>query len=441
MKRSLKLALLSLALLSLLSAAIPSAVSGAQSIPATVGSSPAVGSAPSTGFGARPLAGSFNYSLNASELISSGFFGGGGGVVLSTNLSGSAVYQSKSDVHPFNMVYTGGVLLENSGQPTSTYQNLSLSQSLRTKNWNFNVQDSVNYLPQSPVSGLSGIPGVGDLGISPIPVGPQSGIGILTTYGPRVSNTISGSASRYLTPHLSAQVSAYQDVQEFIGDNAGDGLNNSGEGGSAGLTYRFDQRDNLSANYDYSRFSFGTAYGTFISQGASVGYSRQWTRRFSTFAYVGPQFESSTSGLFASTAQIAAGASASFLGRSTLYTLNFSRGTNNGSGVIPGSFSNTVNAGVSRIFHRVYNVAGNLGYSRVSSLPGFQAFIFSSQAVTASGQIARALTRRLYGYASYTVEEQSFGQVTGPAANAFNGVYQIFAVGVSYSPRNFLFGK
>lgn len=427
-----------IALFSLIAAACSSGVSRAQSIPAAVGSAPA-SSAPATGFGARPLAGSFNYSLNASELISTGYYGSG--EALTTNLSGSAVYQSRSDSHPFDMVYTGGVLFANSGQPETSYQSLSLSQSLRTKNWNFNVQDSVTYLPQSPVSGLSGIPGVGDLGISPVPIGPQAGIGILTSYGPRVSNTVAGSASRYITPHLSAQASVYQDVQEFIGDNSNEALNNSGEGASAGLTYRFDTRNSLYSNYNYSRFSFGTTYGTFISQGVTVGYARQWTRRFSTSAYVGPQFESSGSGLFASTTQIAAGANASYLGRNTFYNLNFSRGTNNGSGVIPGSFSDQVSAGVSRIFRRVYNVAGNLGYSRVSSLPGFQAFVFSSQGVTASGQVARALGRRFYGYASYTVEEQSFGQVTGPAANAFNGVYQIVAVGVSYSPRNFLFGR
>ncbi len=415
----------------------------AQSLPATVGpaagGSSAAAASSTLGFGAAPLGGSFNYSLNASELISTGYFGSG--TALATNLSGNAVYQSKSDSHPFHMVYTGGVLFENSGQPTTTYQNLSLSQSLRTKNWNFNVLDSVNYLPESPVSGLSGIPGVGDLGISPIPIGPQSGIGILTSYGPRVSNTVSGSASRFLTPHFSAQATAYQNVQRFIGDNANQGLNNSGEGASAGVNYRFDLRDNLSVNYNYSRFGFGTTYGTLISQGVTVNFSRQWTRRLSTAAYVGPQFESSTSGLFTSTTQIAAGASASFLGRNTVYTLSASRGTNNGSGVIPGSLSNQVSAGASRTFRRVYNVAGNVGYSHVSSLPGFQAFMFSSQGVTASGQVARSLARRLYGYASYTVEDQSFGRVTGPATNAFSGVYQIFAVGVSYSPRSFLFGK
>ena len=405
----------------------------AQSIPA------GIGSVPNLGFGDVPLAGSFNYSLNASELISTGYFNTG--TSYTTNLSGDAIYQSRSASHPFSMVYSGGVLLENSGQPTTTYQNLSLSQSLRTKNWNFNIQDSVSYLPESPVSGLSGIPGVGDLGIDPVPVGPEAGIGILTTYGPRVSNTVTGSVSRYITARLSAQASAYQDVQDFIGDNSVDALDNSSEGGSAGLSYQIDSRNAVSANYNYSRFSYGTTYGSFTTQGATVNYRRQWNRHFSTNVYAGPQDESSSDGLYPSSVQIAAGASASYISRHTLYTLNFSRGTNNGSGVIPGSFSDTVNAGASRVFGRVWNVSGDLGYSHVSTIPGFQAFAFASQGVTAGVQVARAITRRVSGYGSYTVEQQSLGTVTGPAPNAFNGVYQIFAIGVSYAPRNFLFGR
>ena len=418
-------------------AALPSASLCAQSIPASVGSVPNI---PNAGFGDLPLAGSFNYALNASELISNGFFNGGS-TSYSTNLSGDAVYESNSRSHPFSLVYTGGVLLENSGQPTTTYQGLALSQSLQTKNWNFNIQDAVSFLPESPVSGLSGIPGVGDLGISPVPIGPQSGIGILTTYGPRVSNTVTGSASRYITAHLSAQASAYEDTQQFIGDNSNEALNNSGEGGSAGLSYRLDVRNTISTNYNYSRFSFGNAYGAYIAQGVTVNYARQWTRRFTTDVYAGPQFESSSNGLYSSSTQLAAGASASFNSRSTFYTLNYNRGVCNGSGVIPGSFADSVTAGVSRIFARVWNASGDIGYSRVTALPGFQPFAFSSQGVTAGGQVARALSRRLYGYASYTIEEQSLGTVTGPAPNAFNGVYQIIAVGVSYSPRKFLFGR
>ncbi len=406
----------------------------AQSIPANIGS------VPSTGFGEAPLAGSFNYALTASELISNGFFNNGG-ASYSTNLSGDAVYQSGNPSHPFSLVYTGGVLLQNAGQPTTTYQELSLSQSLKTKNWNFNIQDAVTYLPESPVSGLSGIPGVGDLGIVPVPVGPESGIGVLTTYGPRVSNTLTGSASRILTARVSAQVSAYEDQQEFIGDNSIQGLNNSGEGATVGLSYRFDSRDSLSANYNYSRFSFGSTYGSFTTQGATVNYSRQWSRRLQTNVYAGPQAVSSSNGLYASTVEIAAGAAASYQSRNATYTLTFARGTNNGSCVIPGSFSDSLNLAAARTFARVWNASANLGYSRITTLPGFQSFSYASQGVTAGVQVARAISRRVYGFGSYTIEHQTLGQNSAVISNAFNGNYQIFAVGVTYSPRKFLFGK
>lgn len=433
MKRSPKLSLCLLCL----AAPLRPAPASAQAIPA------GVGSVPNLGYGTEPLSGSFNYSLNAAELISTGFFNTSG-TVYTTNLGGDAVYQSKGDVHPFSLIYTGGVLLQNSGQPTTTYQSLSLSQSLRTKNWNFNIQDAVSYLPESPVGGLSGIPGVGDLGIDPVPVGPEAGIGILTTYGPRVSNTVTGSASRLITSHLSAEVTGYEEQQHFIGDNAGEAVDNSGEGGSAGLTYRFDARNTGSVSYDYSRFTypgFGVLDGALISQGATVSYTRQWNRRFSTNVYIGPQIESSGNGLFSSTTEVAGGATAAFQSRTTFYTLSYNRSANNGSGVIPGSFASNVNAGASRIFARVWNVAGDVGYSRVSSIPGIQTFTFSSQGVTASGQVSRALTHRLYGYASYTVEQQSLGTITTIVPNAFNGTYQIVGIGVSYSPRRFLFGK
>ena len=163
-----------------------SGISLAQSIPAGVGSTPTVG------FPLPQLNGSFNYSLNASELVSSSFFGSQG-VEATTSLSGDLTYLSSNIRHPFSAIYSGGVLLANSGQPNTTYQSLALSQSYVTKNWNFGIQDAVSYLPESPINGLSGIPGVGDLGIDPVPVGTDAGLGILTLYGPRISNTVTGS--------------------------------------------------------------------------------------------------------------------------------------------------------------------------------------------------------------------------------------------------------
>ena len=432
MTRHLKLALICFA-----APAFSCAFAHAQSIPA------GIGSAPNIGFQLPQLSGSFNYSLNASELVSTGFFGNSG-TDLTTSLSGDLAYLSRSTTHPFSAIYTGGVLLANSNQPNTFYQGLSLSQVINTKNWNFQVQDSVSYLPESPVSGLSGVPGVGDLGIDPVPIGPDAGVGILTQYGPRVSNTITGGASRVITGHISAQANGYDNIQHFIGDNSYQALDNSSEGGSAGVTYHFGARDYLTANYNYSHFNIADTLYSFTTQGATVAYTRQWNQRFSTSAYVGPQrISDSDSSLGQPSTEIAVGASASYAGRLAFYTLAYSRGVNNGSGVIPGSFSNNVTAAAHRQFGRRWSASGSVGYSRSVNLPTLNIFPFSSDAVTFGVQGVRSIGRRFSAYASYTIEDQSVSEPAGVLTgfNAFNGFYQIFGIGISYSPGSLFLGK
>ena len=189
--------------------------------------------APGVGFSLPRIGGSLTYGLNASELISNGFYNNSG-IGETTNFGGDLAYVSKSEHHPFSAVYAGGVLIANSGQPTTAYQSLSFSQVLSTKNWNIVASDSVSYLPESPAVGLSGIPGVGDLGVDPIngSLGPAPGLGILTTYGPRVSNSTTGTASRVLSGRLSVNISGAYGIQRFIGDNASEGLNSTTYGGS-----------------------------------------------------------------------------------------------------------------------------------------------------------------------------------------------------------------
>ena len=431
MKKALTYSFVSLAV-----TILPFASARSQSIPA------GVGSVPNIGFQLPQLSGSFNYSLNVSELISSGFYNGG--TNYTTNLSGDAVYLSSSRQHPFSAIYTGGYLIANSGQPNSSYQSLALSQGYITKNWNFEIQDALSYLPESPVSGLSGIPGVGDLGIDPVPIGPDAGIGILTTFGPRVSNTVNGSASRVITGHISAQVNAYEDIQRFVGDNAYEGVDNSSEGGTGGVSYHFGVRSTLTGNYSYTQSNYvGTDY-SFTTQSGIVDYSRQWTRRFMTDVYAGPQhIESAASESGQPSTQIAAGASASFTGRNAFYTISYSRGVNNGSGVVLGSFSDNLVGAVHRQFGRKWSASGSLGYSRSNSLASLDTEPFSSNGVSVGGQVVRAIGRKLSAYASYTIEDQTTSGVLAPlnGQNAFSGFYQIFGIGVSYSPGSLFLNK
>lgn len=411
-----------------------------QALPADTGTAPP----PGIGFSLPNIGGSFSYAVSVGELISSGFFNDSG-VGATTNFSGDLAYVSKSERHPFSAVYSGGLLLENSGQPTTYYQSLSFSQVLSTPRWNVVASDSISYLPESPVVGLSGIPGVGDLGVDPISVSPIApGIGILTTYGPRISNTVGLSVSRNLTAKLSAQASGNYSIQRFIGDNASQGIDTSSAGGTAGLNYRLTGRDSLAGAYSYSRFSYPGLTGNFNTQSGTINYSRQWTPRLSTNVGAGPQVSSGDGGtLSGSYLSVTAAAGATYISQLTTYSLNYTRGTNNGSGVLPGSFSDNLTLSAHRQFGRDWQISGDIGYSRSTSLPIFELGTFKSDGVAFGLQASRAFGRYISAYGNYTVEDQSTsGTGIGiTAANAFNGVYQVLGFGVTYSPRHIPLSK
>lgn len=417
----------------------PFAATGkAQSVPADTGT-PSVG----VGFTLPSIGGSVSYALNAAELFSKGFYSNSG-TYETTSLSGDAAYVSKSQFHPFSAIYTGGVLLGNSSQPNTVFQSLSFSQVLSTKHWNIVAADTVSYLPESPVGGLSGIPGVGDLGVDPVEVGPATGLGILTTYGPRVSNYADGTIGRQISGRVSGQVSGTYGIQRFIGDNSGLALDSTTAGGSAGLSYHFSARNSLTGNYNYSRFTYTGSEYTFTTQGATLNYSRQWNARLVTDVYAGPQIITGNSALFNGTSvELAAGATAAYQSRLTVYSLRYSRGVNNGSGVIPGSFSDNVVASVRRQFGRKWSLSGDVGFSRTEGLPNLRAVSFDGKAETFGVQGNRAFARYFSGYVTYTLEHQSTTErgIAFGGQNAFNGLYQVVGIGVSYSPRSILLGR
>lgn len=412
-------------------------VASAQAIP-----SDTTTPAPGVGFSLPQVGGTLSSAVSASEVFTENFYNSGG-FSNGTNLSGDVAYLSRSQRHPFSAVYAGGVLIGNGDQPTTVYQSLSFSQSLATKHWNFVLGDTVSYLPEGPLGGLSGIPGVGDLGVDPVSVVPTGGIGILTTYGPRISNTVSGSASRQLSNRFYLQASGNYSVQRFIGDNANLALNSTTVGGTGGLSYRATARDTVSVNYNYSRFSYSGRPYEFSAQGATVEYSRHWSPRLITDAYAGPQIISGSNNtvLTGTSTQIAAGASASYLSRRTTYTLAYARGANNGSGVVPGAFSDSLTGAAHRQFARKWDVSGSVGFARTTSLPNLKVIQFDSKGVSFGAQVSRGFGRHVSAFGTFSVQDQSTNASGLGAYNAYNGVYNIFGIGITYSPRTILLGR
>jgi hypothetical protein len=396
----------------------------------------------STGFELPRVEGSLRYSVSAFESISDGYFGGSG-VNYATGVNGDLAYISNSKLDPFSMVFTGGRSWATSGEPSTNFLNLALSQVVKTRNWNFVLSDSVNYLPQTPSTGLSGIPGTGDLGVPPVQVGDSFGQGVLTGFATRVSNITDLSVDRALTGKTSLDLSGSYSIIRFVQDSSNDGENSDGESGTIGLTHRYDVRNSLGGDYSYMQDSYGANQPGFVTQTASMRYMHEFSRKLSMNVMAGPQWLSSTNAAQSTSAIPAIPTSINVYGNAALnysaqfanFSLSYSRGANSGFGVVAGAHADSVNFLASRTFARVWNCAFIATYARTTSLAqvGGNAS-FSSQTAVSAVQISRALVRNLSAYASYTLEDQSTPN-SAAATNAFSGFFQVASFGLTYSPN------
>lgn len=395
------------------------------------------------------LNGTFQYGLSASEVIEDGYTNGG--VYAQTSLSGDVAYSSKSEVHPFSMLYTGGTQFgPQSGYGTTYYQSLALSQSYVTRSWVFGVSDLVSYLPQSPTVGLSGIPGTGDLGLSPVQNGLQPSQDIISIQNNRISNAISGNVERRLDAFTSLSGGASYGILHFFGNG---GLDSSQISADVGVNRRINGRSSASLSATYGTFYYSSLGNgaSFAIKGLSAGYRRQLSRSLSVSASGGPEWIGSSGVLgIPSRLTYTAGAGLSYSVRIYNASLGYSRAINGGAGVQPGGISDTISATLQRPFGTAWSVSGNAGYARTQGLTNSSTPVnLTLLGITSSGnydstyvggQISRRLSRSFSAYGSYTAINQSYSQV-GISPVALNGIVQTFALGISYFPRSLHLGQ
>lgn len=391
--------------------------------------------------------GTVHYALSGSEIVQFGYYGNGN-VTSATALSGVVGYTSLSQIHPTALLFSGGVVIGQGGQGTSTFQNVAVSQSLIGKLWSLNVSDSFSFLPQSPVTGVSGVPGINNPGGIPID-GPSQGPagGVLTYSGNRLSNTLSGTVERRLTGRTSVSGSGAWSILHFLDKNAG--LDTSMTTGQVGINHQIDRRSSVSLSAVYSTFdttnlsSFylpGLPYSTITYQtkGVNLSYSRRWTRLLSTDVSAGPMWiDSSAAPLIPNQLNFYMNAGVNYSRRLSNYSLRYMHGVNGGSGVQPGALSDSVSANASRTFNARWAGSASFVYTRTSGLLTVTA-ANSIHSITNTEygtlQLTHGFSRTISGYASYTAQNQSFNQgVLVP--NAFNGISHIFGIGVSWTPR------
>jgi len=413
-------------------------------VSANANATPATSASPSSLFSYPTLDGALHYAVSASQLVQYGYFGPGN-ASYSAVLSGDASYTSLRPNTPFNMLFAGGVYIpESGGQSTSPFVDLEVSQGLVAKQWVFGISDSVSYLPESPTTGLSGVPGVGDIGTYPI-IGPASGPagGVLTESGNRVSNSVEGSVERLLTGKTSVSGSGSYSILRFL--NGDDGFDNSQVAGQVAVNHRLDARDTISANAVYSVFEFGPGAGSIslTSRGINGVFSRELSRFFSVNVSAGPQWISSSDGnLIPSTEGVAVRAGLSYQYKHANAGIGYARGVNGGSGVQLGALANTVSGFFSEELTRQWLVSGNAAYTHTSTLatgsgtppPGLLIPLGGNFSTGYGGlQLTRSLGRTLSAYVSYTIQDQNYDAAyTG--RTAFSGTSQTFGIGISYRP-------
>jgi hypothetical protein len=382
--------------------------------------------------------GNFQYAVSVSEILQSGYASQNGGIAKTTNLSGDVEYLSKSQSAPFSLLYAGGYLItSDSTQQSSTYQSLSISQGLLHGPWTLGVADSVSYLPNAPSTGLSGVPGVGDLGL-PVTTPDLPAQDVLSNYVSRVSNSVSGNIGRKLDGRTSISGSASYGILRFID---GGGLDSNQVNGTVSANRQLDRRNTVSLSAAYGSFSYVDNSSSFDTRQLYLTYERQWSRRVTTSVSGGPEWISSfesqpfvggptTATAVPSRLTVSADASITYSRRFTTAVLSYDRSANNGSGVQIGAIGDTVRGAVNRSFGRDWSASVSASYARSVGLVN----LGDTTTVFGGAQANRRISQRFSAYVSYTIQDQHVnGALLG--LSPFVGVSNIGAIGITFAPR------
>lgn len=384
--------------------------------------------APGAAVGNADLRYSFRYSQSAN-------FGGGLGDWQSISPSAELGYSNGNSKHLFSLDYTGGYnsTVDGPSYGAGMFQRLLLSQGLVWPKWNVRVSDNVSYYRETPTTGFSGIPGIGEpIGVSnPTPPSSQS---ILTLNTDAVENTVSGGLNHILNFATSLSFGGSSDLLRFPNGN---GLNTNSQIANGGLSFRIDARSSLSARYLFSQFSYPDYNYAYKTNSAMFGYQHAWTRSLASSVSIGPEWIGGANDnliSIPSSTAISVQASVNYQRRSVSSALSYSRATTGGSGYLYGAETDTVVANFSEDFDKNLTLGLTGGYMRNSELgtTGVGSGLtgtFDSE--FAGVQASRKVGRFLSCFANYTATDQSYpGSLP---VNVLNELWQSVSFGLVYS--------
>ena len=378
-----------------------------------------------TGPGGLPLRSSLQYALRYSETYQ---MNGGSSDMQTATTSGSLAYSNSDQRLPFMMNYVGGYTWTITGPSyeTGQFHRLLLSQGIAWRKWKVGASDDVSYLPQSPTTGFSGIPGIGEPigGPSPVPATSQT---ILAQNTHVVDNVAMGEVEHDLSYATTLSASGSSELLRYPDAN---GLDTNALNAIATFTRRLDARNDLFGRYMFSEYSYPDFSVTIQTNAGYLGYKHQWSRTLTTDVSAGPQWiEGTENATVPNSTNVSVNAAINYLQRFTSASLSYRRGVTGGAGYLLGAEVDTVNGDFSREFGRNLTMGLTAGYNRTSGLNNNGVTI----AKYGGAQATWRLGRKMIVFANYTGTDQTSSSTL--PTNALGQLLQVISFGVGYSPR------
>jgi hypothetical protein len=272
--------------------------------------------------------------------------------------------------------YLGGGIFSNDGtSDNGTIQDLNFADRFNFRRWALTLIEQASYTPESSF-GSGGFPGVSFPGGSPGLGGLIPGQSILTTEGPRFSNSSLGEIDVFLTPRSSLTFTGGYSLLHTFDENLFDYGDIVAE---AGYNYKMTRKDTVGVSYVFSGFRYSNFDESINTSTLLFSYGRSVTGRLAFRIGVGPEFASFSipvvPGTGVGTIGPPSGGSTSslywFLSTSVQYQMkrtslaaSYSHGVSGGSGVFGGSLADTVSGTAVRQLSRTSSGSWNVGFSR-----------------------------------------------------------------------------
>lgn len=353
-----------------------------------------------------------------------------------STMSGSFSYVNRNLHLPFAIDYGGGYTwtLTGPSYETGLFQRMLISQGIDWRKWKMSFYDNVSYLPQSPTVGFSGVPGTGEPIGTPNPT-PSTSQSILTINTHVVDNVASGHVEHVVSYATSFLAGGSSEILRFP-DNNGLDVNTMIADGI--IAQRLSARNTLYGRYLFSQYSFPGSTVSIDTNTGLVGFKRKWTRNFMTDFGAGPEWIASSDNTVVPTAtNFAANASADYMLRFTTINVNYTHGTNGGSGYVIGGEVDSVQGTFSRQIGLNLGVGLMGGFERTSGLNNGSANVTAYSGTTHASfggvESTWRLGRNLIMFANYTAMNQN--STAGLPSNVANELLQVIGFGFGFSPR------